>query len=122
LSAAGPGTYFTITRARADNSRSVAAITSPTPAADAHLLERALDSSSLRRQATALAPVLRGPFLSAARRLVPPGTTVIVEPKTFRSLGNAAVVHAETSGGQTYILRLVRQHKTWLILYTEASQ
>jgi hypothetical protein len=93
----------------------------PLSGRNVRLLEHALDGASLRKQAAALAPVVRGPYIRHGQPMLPAGTKVTIESKTFKTAGQAAIVQAETSIGRAFTLRLVRDKQTWLILYTMAS-
>jgi hypothetical protein len=86
--------------------------------ANVQLLERALDSSKLKTQATALAPLAREAFLQRNEPMLPTGVSVALAPATFKASGNAAVINATTSNGHTFTLRLARSGGQWLILYT----
>lgn len=83
-----------------------------------HLIEQALDSSDRQMQATALAVELRSVYLQSTQSMLPAGATLTIEPKTFQTSGDTAVVDAQTSIGKTFALRLVRENDSWLILYT----
>ncbi len=53
--------------------------------------------------------------------MLPSRTSITLEPRTFliSSEDDTGVITAKTSGGQTYLLHLVREDGTWLLLYTE---
>jgi hypothetical protein len=86
--------------------------------ANIRLIEHALDSSKPQVQATALAPLAREAFLEQTQPMLPTGVTVTLAPATFKAIGNAAAIKANTSNGHTFTLRLTRSGAQWLILYT----
>lgn len=81
------------------------------------LIERALDSDNRQTQATALATEIRTVYLQSGQSMLPPGTTVTIEAKTFKASDGAAVVQASSSIGKTFAIRLEWEHGSWLILY-----
>ena len=91
------------------------------PAANVALLEQALSSPDITKQANALALELRTAFLAQGQSLVPPGVSVKLEPNTFLVSKDIGQIEAVTSHNQTYLLRLVLENGMWLIVDTEAA-
>jgi len=110
--------HSTALSAKKPTDRIVAVHASVMPESNVQLLEHGLESSNVQVQAAVLTPAVRGDYLKVNQQIFPNGSTVTVEPKTFKSVGNAAIVMASTSFGKTFLLRLTRQSGgMWLIDY-----
>jgi len=91
------------------------------PATDVSNLQQALEFTNHKTPADELVSTERAAYQKQGKSMLPPGTTVTIDPKTFVVSGNVAVVRAKTSAGETYTLHLYRENGQWLIVYTEAK-
>jgi hypothetical protein len=106
------------TVAARDSAPSVPSQPTTMPKINVAFLERTLNDPDPKVEATALATKVRSAFLSAGGSVLPTGVTLAIDPTTFKTEGDNAVVEAKTSDGQRYILRLLRENGDWLIFYT----
>lgn len=92
-----------------------------TARAETARLEAALNSTTPRGQAAALALELRELAAAQRVRLLPPGARVVLLPTTFaHTSATTATVEATVDDGHRFRLLLVREDRQWLLVATEA--
>jgi pimeloyl-ACP methyl ester carboxylesterase len=79
--------------------------------ADLATMQSLLNSGSIARQAALLAPPLK--FASGSGPVVPPGTTITIQPGTLHASGQHATVRAHLSGGTAVTLYLAAVKGHW---------
>ena len=118
----GVGAGLRLTLGHSTSSASPAAAPVTIAPKNVSRLQTAINGKTVQAQALALQPELQAAFIQRDQPMLPPKTTVTIEPSTFqgtdKTTGDYATVEAKSSSGPTYRLYLIKESGTWYLVYT----